>query len=323
MANRYYTLLIIPEKTSQVRRIVLPSWIVKGSVMVGIFFIGIAGIMMVDYWYVMDQIDQTKELKLENRRLVQEVQVFKNKMSSLENALDRIQTFATRLRVITNIEDKEAMAKRLTQPQPPSQAVAKEQAPPETSDLHRSMPFSPNASVPDEIRLKKDKEELDLKIDVLSQETYNVENELQDLYELLIDQKNFLAALPTRRPTIGYITSGFGIRESPYGGGEKMHEGLDIANYPGTPIVATAYGVVTFSGRRAGYGKTVIVDHGYGIETWYAHANELLVREGQKVRRGIRIAKIGSTGRSTGPHVHYEVRVNGIPVDPRPYILED
>ena len=102
-----------------------------------------------------------------------------------------------------------------------------------------------------------------------------------------------------------------------------MHEGLDIANYPGTAIRAPADGTVVFAGAKAGYGQTLILDHGYRLETWYAHARKILVRTGQRVRRGDSIAQLGNSGRSTGPHLHYEVRINGTPVDPLSYILEN
>ena len=102
-----------------------------------------------------------------------------------------------------------------------------------------------------------------------------------------------------------------------------MHEGLDIANRPGTVIRAPADAVVSFAATKAGYGQTAILDHGYGVETWYGHTRKLLVAKGQKVRRGDAIAHLGTSGRSTGPHLHYEVRVHGYPVDPLSYILEN
>ena len=102
-----------------------------------------------------------------------------------------------------------------------------------------------------------------------------------------------------------------------------MHEGLDVANHPGTDIHATADGTVIFSDVKSGYGQTLIIDHGYGLQTWYAHNKKLVVAKGQKVKRGDVISKLGNSGRSTGPHVHYEVRVNGTPVDPLSYILEN
>ena len=101
-----------------------------------------------------------------------------------------------------------------------------------------------------------------------------------------------------------------------------MHEGLDVGAPYGTPVHSPADGIVTFSGEKAGFGKFVQVDHGYGIETIYAHNQSLTVRAGQKVKRGALLAAVGNTGHSTGPHLHYEVRVNGIAVDPLYFILE-
>jgi murein DD-endopeptidase MepM/ murein hydrolase activator NlpD len=122
---------------------------------------------------------------------------------------------------------------------------------------------------------------------------------------------------------VGYFTSGFGIRKSPIGGRVKMHEGLDIANRPGTPIKAPADGTVLYAEAKSGYGQTLILDHGYGLETWYGHTRKILVSKGQHIRRGEAIALLGNSGRSTGPHLHYEVRVHGTPVDPLSYILEN
>ena len=101
-----------------------------------------------------------------------------------------------------------------------------------------------------------------------------------------------------------------------------MHEGLDIGASIGTPILAPADGTITFSGKKAGFGNFVQIDHGYGIESVYAHNSSNHVRKGDIVNRGQLIAKVGNTGNSTGPHLHYEIRVNGTPVDPFYYILD-
>jgi murein DD-endopeptidase MepM/ murein hydrolase activator NlpD len=279
--------------------------------MMGVFFLAVvAAIMLLDYAYVMRRIDENNDLKLENRRLRQQVQIFQNRMSAIESTMERVQTFTNRLKVITNIEDKGTLLQTFNQELPDASTNIGTQMASDEKD-------------PESVRLKRDAVELDQRFWAVGSEALKVEQQLQDLYELLFDQRVFLAALPTRRPSFGYFTSGFGIRRSPYGGVEKMHEGLDIANHYGTPILSTANGVVTFAGPKPGYGRTVIIDHGYGLETWYGHSSKLLVRDGEKVRRGQRIALMGSTGRSTGPHVHYEVRVNGTPVDPLSYLLED
>ena len=334
MANRFFTILVVPERTSQVRRIIVPAWLVRGGVIAGLFATALAFMMVLDYWYVMSQIGENKQLKLENRKLRQQVQVYRNKMTTIEATMDRIKTFTTRLKVITNIEDRDHLVENLNKKLPDAATNIGGSSSPATASTTGNAPAAegtPQASAaapvldgdPDTAALRREWEELDAKFGELSTSTLVVEQTLQNQYELLADQKAFLAALPTRRPAVGYFTSGFGVRKSPFGGREKMHEGLDIANYPGTQIKATADGVVLFADSKAGYGQTVILDHGYGLETWYGHTKKVLVQKGQKIHRGEAIALLGNTGRSTGPHVHYEVRVHGTPVDPLSYILEN
>ncbi len=122
---------------------------------------------------------------------------------------------------------------------------------------------------------------------------------------------------PTGWPTDGFISSGYGLRWN----GAEFHQGIDIAAEMGTPIVATADGVVTIAGWNAGgYGNMVDIDHGSGVSTRYGHASAVVVTPGQRVRRGQIIAYVGSTGHSTGPHLHYEVRLSGQPVNPASYL---
>ncbi len=309
--NRYYTLLIIPERTSQVKRWVIPSWLVKTVAIAGAFLGAVAIIMVLDYWFVMSQISENKDLRVENRKLRQQVQVFESRISSIEDTMERIKTFSMRLKVITNIEDRNKLIESLNDRLPEANANIEVQV------------AGANSKNPEDIRLARDQVAWDQRFVELGQQSSLLEQQLQNQYELLADQKAFLNALPTRKPAVGYFTSGFGVRRAPFGGREKMHEGLDIANYPGTPIQATAEGTVTWAGPKAGYGQTVIIDHGYGLETWYAHNRKILVNSKQRVRRGEVISQLGNSGRSTGPHLHYEVRINGIPVDPLSYILEN
>lgn len=344
MANRYYTLMIVPEKTARVRKLTVPAWLLRGSAVGLAFLFLVAFVMVLNYWYVMNQISENKQLRIENRRLRQQVQVFKNKMITVENTLDRVKTFATRLKVITNIEDRGGLLQSLQNgkipdastnvvafpPNSPATQTAATQPPADSPATTLVMPPVPGAGItvatPEEtedLQLSHEYEELDTRSTDLNREALFVEQILQDQYELLADQKAFLAALPVIKPAIGYFTSGFGVRKSPYGERVKMHEGLDIANRPGTPIRASADGVVQFADAKSGYGQTLIINHGYGLETWYAHTKKLLVTKGQKVKRGETVALLGNSGRSTGPHVHYEVRVNGTPVDPWGYILEN
>jgi murein DD-endopeptidase MepM/ murein hydrolase activator NlpD len=132
-----------------------------------------------------------------------------------------------------------------------------------------------------------------------------------------------LASVPATWPARGWVTSDFGQRLDPYTAERLMHTGLDIAAEHGKPVYAPSDGTVVFAGPEGTYGNVMVIDHGYGIKSRYGHLAKILVKPGDRVKRGQEIAAIGNTGRSTGPHLHYEVRVNGLPQNPRKFILED
>ncbi len=135
--------------------------------------------------------------------------------------------------------------------------------------------------------------------------------------EAAIAHQRYLDAIPSMWPTDGYISSGFGYRYYP---DAEFHPGLDIVNDYGAPVYATAAGVVEEAGWDSGYGYKIVIDHGNGYETWYAHNERMLVSVGESVRKGEQIAEVGSTGFATGPHCHYEVVLWGKPIDPTPYL---
>lgn len=145
---------------------------------------------------------------------------------------------------------------------------------------------------------------------------------LLDLLEGLEGKSQRLAATPSIWPTDGYVTSGYGNRTSPFTGREQFHAGLDIAADFGTTVVAPARGRVVFAGMNGPFGRMVEIDHGYGLRTHFAHLAAAHVKQGQTVERGLPIGEVGSSGRSTGPHLHYGVEVNGRTVDPTDYIFE-
>ena len=130
----------------------------------------------------------------------------------------------------------------------------------------------------------------------------------------------YLMAKPSIMPVTASITAGFGYRKNPFTSrGSEFHKGIDFAASYGQTVAATGDGIVMFSGWNAGYGRMVIISHGYGISTLYAHNSKLLVNQGDKVKKGQAITKVGNTGRSTGTHLHYEVKVNGKSVNPSKY----
>jgi murein DD-endopeptidase MepM/ murein hydrolase activator NlpD len=144
----------------------------------------------------------------------------------------------------------------------------------------------------------------------------------EELVEGLEGKRHRLASTPSIWPTEGWVTSGYGYRISPFTGRRTFHGGIDIASDFGTPIVAPARGKVVFAGRKGPLGKTLVIDHGFGLRTSYGHAAEFHVERGEAIERGQQIASVGSTGRSTGPHLHYAVEVKGRSVNPYNYIFE-
>lgn len=147
------------------------------------------------------------------------------------------------------------------------------------------------------------------------------EHQLQVLNDLLIDKHLKQETHPQGRPVIhGWISSYFGKRTSPFSGKTEMHRGVDFAGKPGTDVIAVAGGVVTKASKNGGYGYLVEIEHGNGYVTRYGHNRELLVQAGEAIKRGQVIAKLGSTGRSTGPHVHFEVIKDGRRIDPMKFV---
>jgi len=144
---------------------------------------------------------------------------------------------------------------------------------------------------------------------------------LNDVEESLQQQTRVFAATPSVMPAAGLMTDGFGRRKDPFTGRRAFHRGLDISARRGTPVLAPAGGVVVFTGRNGGLGKTIRLAHGFGFTTVYGHLDSILVEPGDEVRRSSEIGTLGSSGRSTGPHLHYEVHVDGQSVNPLYYML--
>jgi murein DD-endopeptidase MepM/ murein hydrolase activator NlpD len=367
--NKFFTILLIPEKTKQVKKFILPTVYVRVAAVLGSIAIFFIAFMIYDYIHVMQQLSENKRLQIENRQLKQQMQAFTTKLQSVENALERVQTYTTKLRIITNqAGDTEAELRKRVAPNLPDPPMDDHSTPAdpnksgtslspdllplrwreslnpktllvsnnfsdavqvmleEQKEKNRRKTFSDFAREDEEQEAKALSEEfkkLESAFDSVLQRELAVEMDVQSLATVLLDQRDFLNSMPTLKPTNGWYTSGFGVRSSPFTNKPAMHEGLDIANHIGTTVLAPAEGIVTYSGPRPGYGNLVTLDHGYGVQTQFGHVSRFYVRVGEKVKRGDRIAAVGNSGRSTGPHVHYEVRVNGIPVDPYYYILED
>jgi len=168
---------------------------------------------------------------------------------------------------------------------------------------------------PEDLR-KMDQDLSQLRSDAATQEL-----SFEELTEAMKDRRSLWASTPSIWPVRGWLTSGFGNRISPFTGSVMMHNGIDVASRRDTPVMASAGAVVSYEGFDSGLGKVVKLNHGYGMQTVYGHLAKVNVRIGQKVKRGDVIGFVGNTGLSTGPHLHYEVFVNNVPVNPLRYIL--
>ncbi len=147
------------------------------------------------------------------------------------------------------------------------------------------------------------------------------EESFNNLKAFLSDQKDLISRSPYRAPLRGFVSSPFGPRYDPFTGLQRLHEGMDIVARAGTAVHAPADGIVTFSGIDPTFGNMLVIDHGYGIITRYGHNDANLVREGQRIKRGDVICTVGTSGRSTGPHLHYEIRINDVAVNPANYMI--
>lgn len=169
-------------------------------------------------------------------------------------------------------------------------------------------------------------EQLSYRMNLLERRIYSQLQSFDQLEEALTNQQDRLAHIPSVIPiniSDYTMSSGYGYRVDPIYGSSKFHEGLDFAAPQGTDVFATGDGKVIVAGREAGYGNCIDISHGYNYLTRYAHLSEILVKPGEEVKRGQLIGKVGSTGKSTGPHLHYEVRYKEVPQNPVNYYFMD
>lgn len=302
MAGRHYTLMLVPDRDSHVRKLrISQRAIARASAAAGtvLLLLVAAGI---HYGQVVGHVGENELLRDENAQLKAQLVLVQEKVAHINETLDRVERFDQKLRAITSLSDPERNLAigPLDPPEDPSPAARAGAA----------------AGVGGADPAFEDR------LESLVDEATRTERSLAELHRYFEEQRSLLASTPSIWPARGWVTSDFGNRLDPYTAERVMHRGLDIANSPGTPVVTPADGVVVFAGTEGGYGNVLVIDHGYGVKTRYGHLAEFDVRLGDKVKRGQRVAAIGNTGRSTGPHLHYEVRVNGLPENPRKFILE-
>jgi len=303
LANESFTLIVVPDRQSEVRRFRLRrAWVIQAIAVVGVLLL-VAGVMAVHYGAVVSEARENPALRDENLKLKSEIAVIREQLAHVQGTLDRVERFDQKLRAITLLSDPQRnLAMGPTEQVPPPGAA-------DNQFVRSSGQESPQTLL--------------TKLDKLSAEATRQEQSLQELQAYFSGQKSLLASVPSIWPTRGWVTSDFGSRVDPYTSERVMHAGIDIAGPHGKEVIAPSDATVVFAGLEGGYGNVIVLDHGYGIKTRFGHLAAVNVKPGQRVKRGDMIAAMGNTGRSTGPHLHYEVRVNGIAQNPRKFILDD
>jgi len=303
------TLLIYNEGGSFVRLRLLSKKFLNISIAIGIFFVFLTGFIVFDYSCL-------KYSDYHSRNLKEELSLLKEQ---LEDRNHQIETFYSRI---------DALQLKLIKLNQLEQEIRSYTGIHSNSQGTGDYGIGGLSDIPGEKVCTTDfynnfLQNMDDNVDKLDRVAGDQSEEFQVLWETLREIKAIQQVTPSMRPIEGgWISSTFGFRQSPFSKKHEFHSGVDIAAHKGTPVMATANGTVTFAGYKGTLGKAIFIDHGYGILTRYGHLNALNVKKGQKVIRGDVIGEVGSTGRSTGPHLHYEVRLNDIPVNAQKYMSE-
>jgi len=302
LGGDFYNILIFSKKASAIRRYRLPRPLAKLILFVIPVCFILLGYFSFDYVIIRREVLDLNRLREETQLQRSQIDFFCEKIGDLEKKIAGMREFDRRLRILANLEGSEESTRRFFGVGGPS-----------PEDIRETLLLQRNE---EELmkQMRRDLEQLD-------EEATAEGNSLKELEGLLQNKRVQLTHTPSIWPTRGWFTSGFGYRISPFTGLRQMHEGVDISNRIGTPVIAPADGLVTNIGREWGFGKILVISHGFGFTTRYGHLERINVKIGQRVKRGQKVAEMGSTGRSTGPHLHYEVRMNGVPVNPMKYVL--
>lgn len=298
MSKNRLSILIIPPSTDRVRQYSVPQWIVRACVAVAativVGFISSLGIATYGINKASENQDQAKEnaeLRAALTGMTADVKVLREQLAHLEAAEQKV-------RSVFGF--------------------------PEVNADERALGVGGGSQAANEYLSESTRltYAVESEIDrLLHRASFEREN-LESVFSALLDQKQRLDHTPSICPTNGILMRGFGIKSDPFTGMMRPHQGLDLAAPTGTPIYAPASGKVILREKQTQYGNTIVIDHGYGVETVYGHMSKFAAKMSQNVRRGEIIGFVGTSGYSTGPHLHYEVHTNGRPQNPMEYVYD-
>jgi len=295
--DKYLSIMLVPHSTNEIKTFKISSWRSKLCIFTAIVLALVIGFTS----YLGNIIHTNSKLKIAldeaNRKNEEQARLLAENAEQIAALLEREKQYAE------NISEFSEKYKQMTENYLESNMES----------LTASRGSNSRSFIDDASELREILE----KLRNINDSDDSIANKLSESEKKL---QSYIETFPTLWPADGSISSPFGYRSDPIYSSERKHEGIDIAAPYGADIRASATGKVIFSGTNGNYGKCIIINHNNGITTLYGHASSLLVKEGQTVKKGDVIAKVGSTGKSTGPHLHFEVRINGTPDDPLKYL---
>ncbi len=307
--NNRVTIFIASHSGAPVKQMTMPRILLGGVACLVIAGMLAAGYVFYDYWALQQKAAEAKKLSetIDSQQNAlkaqqQQIKALAGRINTMKTQLFELHEFEKKIRVIADIQN----------------------------DLDGGGLFGIGGVPVEEIETRaavEDRQstlvrEMHNQLNLLDSAFDTQEDGFSSLLSYLEDKRQLLASTPAIRPMNGgWITSRFEYRKSPFTGRREFHHGLDIAASIDTPVIASADGTVIFSGTKGALGKAIVIDHGHGIVTRYGHMHKCLKKKGDIVKREDVIGAVGNTGQSTGPHLHYEVRLKNVPVDPEKYIL--
>lgn len=320
--NHKFTLMFIPHNNSEVKSVKVPALLINGLALFGLFSFVVFGVLFVNSARLESKLIENDKLKTVNHIQNEELKLLKEDTLKALEKLEEIKETDMKVREMVGLkvsapEDKEVPSRSNSGGSPFASRIFTSSGVDLLSLTYEEDGMTLNEKDQSQYGID-DIKEIKAMLQLINEETDNQEKVLASLEKDTADRIRFLAAKPSGRPSGGKITSPYGWRSNPFSGrGSEFHSGIDLAGGYGANIVSTGSGRVTFAGYRAGFGYTIVINHGYGYTTTYAHCSSLLAKVGDQVKRGQVVAKIGRSGRATGAHLHYEVTYNGSTIDPK------
>jgi murein DD-endopeptidase MepM/ murein hydrolase activator NlpD len=294
----HFTLMIIPNRKSGVKKISVPKVAIRNILIAFIVVILVTLFVVYDYASIKRDRAEMARLRAQTKTQQQQLRELGSKIDEFSDRMEELRQVDKKIRVLAY-----------------------------ETNSQKKLPLGVGGSDKEtKIKDLMDKdhaaiiEGMHKNLEKLKEEANEREKSFNELMVFLREQKSILASTPSLWPVQGWVTSNFGARRSPFRSGVEFHKGVDISTRYGKAIVAPADGLVVKSGYEPADGNTIRIEHGHGFSTAYLHLSKIAARQGERIKKGEVIGYVGDSGRSTGPHLHYSVFVNNVPINPQKYL---